>query len=114
MSKLADKIRRAREFTREIDGWTLKLRRPTDAEAGAILGQDSAPVLKVATDFVIGWEGVTEADLINSGASDPAPFDKDTWAEVIVDRPNMWEPICTAVVNAWVEHNKARTDRAKN
>ena len=114
MSALANKIRKAREFTRTIEGWNLRLRRPTDAEAAKIIGREQADALEVATTYVIGWEAVTEADLVKSGSSDPVAFDADVWAEVVADTPALWEPISTAVIDAWVSHNDKREDRSKN
>lgn len=113
MSALADKIRKARQFAREIDGWKLTLRRPTDEEAATFFRDELSPV-DVAKKFVVGWQGVLERDLIEGGSDQPARFDQETWAAVIEDMPEMWQPITTAVVDAWVEHNSKREARAKN
>lgn len=113
MSALADKIAKARRFVREIEGWRLTLRRPTDAEA-AQLFKDEISNMDVATRFVCDWEGVKEADLIPSGSSDAAPFDADTWREVLADRPELWGPVTEAVINAWTDHNAKREGRQKN
>ena len=112
MSRLSEKIRKAREFSRTIEGWSLRLRRPTDVEAATILRGDPDTLL-VATTFVIGWEGVTEADLVNSGASDPVEFDADAWREIVSDRPELWAPISQEVIDAWVRYNDKREDRKK-
>ena len=114
MVSVADKIRRAREFDREIDGWTLRLRRPTDWEANTIFHEGKADALEVAKRFVIGWKDIKESDLLNAGGSDPVKFDPAIWAEIIEDTPAMWQPIAEAVVDAWVRHNEARENRSKN
>ena len=114
MGSLADKIRRAREFNREVSGWKLKLRRPTDWEAQKLFNQDQADALEVAKAFVIGWTGVKESDIVTSGGSDEVPFDAEIWNEVIQDNPDLWRPISEAIVEAWVKHSEDREDRAKN
>jgi hypothetical protein len=113
MSALADKIRKAREFGQEVEGWKLTLRRPTDEEAATLFRDNLSPI-EVARRFVVGWSGVAEQDLIKGGSDQPATFDADTWAAVIEDRPEMWGPISEAVVNAWTAHNDKREARAKN
>lgn len=114
MSALGDKIRKAREFSIELEGWKLKMRRPTDAEAAGILRTGKQDFLKVAADYVIGWEDVTEAEIVASGGSDPIPFDRDAWAEIVADRPELWQPINDAVIERWSQHDKARGARSKN
>ncbi len=114
MSQLGDKIRKAREFTREIEGWRLRLRRPTDVEAASILRTGARDALTVATTFVIGWEGVKESDLVPSGNNGEIEFDADAWAEIVADRPELWEPLSTAIVDSWVQFNEAREDRKKS
>ena len=114
MASVADKIRRSREFEREINGWKLRLRRPTDWEAQKLFNQDQADALEVATGFVIGWKGVKESDIVNAGGSDEVAFDEDLWSEVIADRPELWRPISQAIVEAWVKHSEQREGRAKN
>lgn len=114
MSALAAKIRKAREFSAEIEGWKLRLRRPTDAEAVEILRADKPDFLDVARRFVIGWEDVTEAKFITSGASDPLAFDAEAWAEIVPDHPELWQPIADSVVLAWTAHNDRREARSKN
>lgn len=113
-SSLGDKIRKAREFTLEAEGWKLRLRRPTDAEAARILRTEKQDFLAVASEYVIDWEDVCEADLVASGSSDPIPFDRDAWSEIVVDRPELWQPIADAVIERWMQHNEARGARSKN
>lgn len=114
MSALGDKIRKAREFKIEVEGWKLELRRPTDAEAAEILRSDKHDFLRVATQYVIGWEDVCEADFVASGASDPIPFDRDAWIEIVADRPELWQPINDAIIERWSQHNAEREARSKN
>ena len=52
---LADKIRKARESTVEVGGYTFTVRRPTDLEMFELQGSVSAGRL---LPFVVGWSGV--------------------------------------------------------
>ena len=113
MSKLSERMRKAREFSREIGGFNLVLRRPTDEEAATVFRDQVSPI-HVAKQFVVGWDGVTEAQLVRSGGEDRVPFDAELWAEVVVDRPDLWEPITLAITEAWSNHNDGREQRAKN
>ena len=108
-------MRKAREIKAEIDGHTFFARRPTDAEASQLF-QDGlhGNRVHVSRVFVVGWEGVTEADVVPSGGSSPVPFDKAVWREWCDDSPDFWEPIYTAVMEAYELHCNKRKDAAKN
>lgn len=112
-SMLAEKMRRAREFSQEFGGMRLKLRRPTRVEYGRMV-RENAPFIAFAQEFVIGWEGVKESDLIASGGDMDVPFDREVWHEVIADRSDLWEPIASAISEAFRKHLDDSEDRAKN
>lgn len=111
MSKaLIDKIRRARESGVSADGRTYTVRRPTDAEALEMQGK--AP-LEFVRRFVVGWN-VTEADLVPGGGSEVVPFSADLWCEFVEDRPQIWEPLATAILEGYTAHVKQREVDEKN
>ena len=112
MNNTLRKIRKAREFSREIDGWNLKLRRPTDAEATLFKGEEISHI-EIGKKFVIGWEDVTEEKLVPGGSSDPVEFDPDLWAEVLVDQPQIWDKLTSAILESFLLYRKAKEDRAK-
>lgn len=114
MSALADRIRKARQFKRDIDGWRLILRRPTEEEGARIFTRDTVEFVELAKEYVIGWEGVKESDIVVSGTTDDVPFDPDVWREVIVDRPELWRPIAEQITESWLNNRKAREERSKN
>lgn len=114
MSALAERIRKARQFKREIEGWKLILRRPTEEEGARIFTRDMVEFVELAKDYVIGWEGVKEADIVVSGTTDEVPFESDVWREVVCDHPELWRPIAEEVTNAWLNHRKSREERSKN
>lgn len=114
MSALAERIRKARLFQREIAGWHLTLRRPTDAEAAKLFRSAQMEYVDICAEYVVDWQGVTEADLVASGASDPVPFDRGVWREVLVDHPELWEPLSKAITQSWIDYNEKREAAAKN
>ena len=115
MSRLGDKLRNARRFTREIEGWRLVLRRPTDEEMRKILADDHIDYMDVCKRFVVDWQGVTEQMIVGSAGNDQeVNFDPDTWQEFIVDQPALWEPIVKEIVGAYEAHSEKRGDNVKN
>ena len=113
MSKLLDRIRKGRESTLAIDKHTVTIIRPT-VEQMVALKADGYSHLDLAKHFVVGWAGVTEADIIPAGASEALPFEADVWREWLADHPEWWSPIGMAVVEAFNSYSEYREDAAKN
>lgn len=111
MSQLAEKIRRARESSVEAGGHRFTIRRPTDAEAMEISGGMTG--LDLVRRHVVGWD-LKFIDLYPGGDPTPAPFEPDAWAEWVADRPQIWEPLTTAIMEAYQAHRSAQGDAAKN
>jgi len=103
---IAQKLRKARRATVEVDGHVFTIRRPTDAEADRINLQRPSSV-QICREFVCGWgETVTERTLgVPSGSSDPVPFHESLWREWVDDRPDFWAPIYDAIVEAYNAHH---------
>jgi hypothetical protein len=96
------------------DGKRVRIRRPAEAQLADLVVRDAAGKpsgLRIGLDevkrYVTGWEGVTEADLIVSGASDPVDFDPALWASVIEDRRDWVGPIAQALLDAILQHETA-------
>ena len=107
---LLERMQRARERELDVGGHKFVIRRPTDADA---LGMQGKPPLDFVTRFVVGWN-LTELDIAPGGNAEPAAFDPEVWASWVADRPDLWEPIATAVLTAYGEHVKQREEAAKN
>jgi hypothetical protein len=107
---LIDKLRATRESSLTAGGHTWTLRRPTDAEAVRLR---DASALDLVHRYVIGWD-LREIDLIPGGSPVPLPFDADLWVDWVADQPHLWEPISSAVIDAYLAHQRAREDAAKN
>lgn len=108
---LINQLRKARETKVPAGGFTFTVRRPTDTE---FLEHRELRVFEIAQEYVIGWEGVTEADIVKGGGEDPVPFNRDLWREWCADRPDLWEPLFEAVLTAYEQHAEARKAAAKN
>ena len=100
---LLRRIRKARESTVTIEPYKFIIRRPTDAEASELFGGNPS-VIEIVRRFVVGWENVTDADLVPSGGSDAAQFSPDLWSEWVSDRPDFWAPLFDAIVSAYTHH----------
>jgi hypothetical protein len=109
------KLRKNRELTVSVGKWKFTARRPTDAEAGPLLDPSKETTLyAVARDYVTGWEGVVEDDVIGGGGQDPVPFSSELWTEWVADRREVWHPIGTKVVEAYLLHWQHLEDAGKN
>lgn len=107
---LLDKIRKAREVGVEAGGRKFTIRRPTDEEAMAF---GKSNLLEIVKKFVIGWE-LKELDLIPGGDGAAVKFDPELFAEWVADQPEVWEPLGTAILNAYKAHTDKRDASVKN
>jgi len=111
MSTLVDKIRKLRESTVDVGKFKFIIRRPTDSEA---LSMRHLPMKDIVDQFVVGWQNVQEIDVIPGGNPTDVAFDKELWAEWSSDRPDFWQPITTAVTDAYLRHRSAKEEAEKN
>lgn len=108
---LADKIRKAREFRLEVDGYVFILSRPSELDwYEKIIGSGSTARF---LPFVVGWENVTEGDLIAGGTPHPLPFDAAVCAEWLSDRSDIYGQVIGALNNAFQKHTLERDDLKK-
>lgn len=107
---LLDKIRKARETGVEAGGRKFTIRRPTDEEA---MQFGKSGLLDIVKKFVIGWE-LTELDLIPGGDGVAVKFDPELFSEWVADQPEVWEPLGTAILNAYKAHTDKRDAAVKN
>ena len=87
MSALIDKMRRAREQRVTAGNHTFVIRRPTDLEM-LRFQQDRSP--EKLMSFVVGWDGVTEGDILSGGDPHPLPFDHSVLVEWLADRLDLF------------------------
>lgn len=111
MSALVDKIRRSREHRVPVGRHTFVIRRPTDLDMLEFAQDRRATKL---LRFVVGWEDVTEGDIIRGGDPHPAPFDAEACAEWFSDRMDLFGPVTEAIIAAYEEHRKRQDAAVKN
>lgn len=111
MSALIDKIRRAREQRVSAGTHTFIVRRPTDLEM-LRFQQDRRP--EALLRFVVGWDDVTEGDILPGGDPHPLAFDADVCTEWLADRMDLFGPVTSAIVEAYEAHARAKDSAAKN
>lgn len=96
-----------------IGKFTFFARRPTAAEALRLGRSDPTPD-QIAREFVDGWDGVLEDDIIGNGNSDPAKFDQALWHDWCDDRPDFWLPISSQILDAYKAHSEKLSAELKN
>ena len=102
---LIKRLRENRKCKVAVGKFTFFCRRPSDKEF-ADWYRAGRREAEIYLYNVIGWEGVTENDVIGGGGSDHISFDIDLWHEWASDRPDFWEPIVKCVLGAYREHEK--------
>ncbi len=113
-NSLIARMRKNRELKVTVGKFVFNCRRPTDVEAIQIYRGNQSAFDQIAAEYVIGWEGVTDNDIVGGGGTDPTPFDATLWAEWCADHPEFWGPIATAVMEAYTLHRDAIEGAQKN
>lgn len=112
--------------TREIDvapDKVIKYLRPPENDMSDFLKAGKDPDQRVwkvelshVCKYVVGWSGITEADLLGEsiGSADEVPFDAELWAEVVGDRIEWRTVVADAILDSIVTHITSKEDVAKN
>lgn len=124
-------LRRSREKTVELEGeWKgLKVRflRPPESEFSKMLvpidpknpdptSHEWSVGIEQVQQYVIGWEGFTEATILGAtvGSSDPLDFDRELWSEWVADKVDVIAAVARAILDAVVKHITEREAAGKN
>lgn len=110
---LVERLRAAREARVDVGpGKQLRLRRPLEAHMHKLR---EITVERVA-EHVVGWEGVTEQDLLppGVGGSDAAEFSPELIVEVLADKPDWAQAAVAKLVEMVNAHFAAKGEAAKN
>lgn len=101
---LIEKIKKARQRTCDVGGFTFTVRRPTDLEMLYLRGTKirEGDLLR---DFVVDWN-LKEIDLIPGGNPEPTTFETELFMTWIEDQPSMWAPLCMVILEAYSAHEK--------
>lgn len=121
MSKqLIEKLRKGRQVRIEVDKpsgvgrFVFVATRPTDLDMVGIQELDKQAQTRRGLEFVVGWEGVTEDDIVGGGGTDAVAFTPELWMTWIADRAGLWAPIGDAIFEAFFAHLGVVDDAAKN
>mgnify|MGYP001358389386 CR=1 FL=1 len=111
MSTLAEKMRKARESIVPVGGFSFTILRPTDLDMMEF-SKDRNPAGLI--QFVVGWEGIKEMDLIPGGDGHPVPFDAEACAEWLADRSDLFIPLVNSITDAYQARQQALEEARKN
>ncbi|MCW7542018.1 hypothetical protein OOT46_29915 [Aquabacterium sp. A7-Y] len=115
---LIRKLRAQREsWVPVAEGKRVRIIRPPEAEMVRFIADKGMKVeVEHVRDYVTGWSGITEADLLGEavGSSDEVPFDTELWAEVVADRLAWHKTIATELLRVIAEHRFSLQEAAKN
>ena len=98
----------------------VRLRRPVETEISEMRSQPGKSMLQVITEsvcrYAVGWEGITEADLLGpaQGSSDAVPFSPELWVEVVRDRMEWVDAAGAHLMQQVAEHLERKASAAKN
>lgn len=105
----------------ELDpGKRVQIIRPLSAELqdfARIDGQTDVDRMALcASKYVVGWDGITEADLLGADQASPmpVPFDVEVWAEVVRDRRGWMLTVVEALMGVITAHEERVARDAKN
>jgi hypothetical protein len=113
MSHIVNRLRKNRELKVTVGKFTFICMRPT-AEEMVEFYQKSTSNSEITRRSVIGWDGVTEDDIVGGGVQTPLPFDAGVWAEWCADRSDFWPVITNRLLDAYKQHAAQIKDAGKN
>jgi hypothetical protein len=98
---------------RKVPEQKLLVRRPTESQYPKL--RDGVP-MEMCVSCIVGWEGVTEADLLGAaiGASDPVPFHPDVMNEALQDRTTWAVKVQNKIVEMVNAHFQQKDKAEKN
>lgn len=113
-SVILRKMDKAAQGVVRIGKFSFTVQRPTKYEMAKLSGEDGASFFDLASRFVVGWDGVTESDLMPSGGESVVSFDRAVWRRWLEDREDFWQPISKAVMESFTRHSEQTQDDEKN
>lgn len=115
MSKqLIERLRKGREIRIEVGTHVYLALRPTDLEMMGLMAIEGEAKIRRALDFVHGWEGVVEHDIVGGGCMDRVAFDPDLWRAYSADRSDIWRPIADKIFVEYERQKGIEAEAEKN
>lgn len=109
MNSAIEKLRESRRVEIKVGNVTFAGRRCTMEDALKYYREGTLEI-DVCRLHIDGWEGVTEKDIFGKG-TEPVPFDKELFGEVISDKMEWWGPIYTGLIE---DADKRAQERSKS
>ena len=97
-----------------IGKFAFTIQRPSKYAMAKLNSEKDATFFDLASRFVVGWSGVTEADILPSGGELPVAFSKNVWRRWLEDRDDFWQPISKAVMESFTRHSEQTQADEKN
>lgn len=114
-SLLVKRLLEARQFWVDAGRFRFHVRRPTEMQLMRMRRGNQIEIgLEIVRDQVIGWEGVTEADLVPAGGGEAVAFDALLYRTWIEDRPDLWQAIADRMFEVIEQHAKDLEAEVKN
>lgn len=98
------KFQKSRESRVEVAGHVFILRRPPALDVVKLSAAGGNFTIDQAVKYIVGWDLVTEIDLLPGGVPEPIEFDPALCAAWVADRPDFWMPIVQGVIDAYQRH----------
>lgn len=114
MAALLERIRSGREFSVDLAaGKKLRMRRPLQAQMPRFRGGLS---LQILSEYAVGWDGITEADVLPPGVGGDAKaeFSQEIVFEVLGDKAEWYEAAANGMANAIKTFLEQQAATAKN
>ena len=117
--KLIKQMREQRMAWLELQpGKSARLIRPTQIEVMRLMFKNGTIeiTLEQAQQFVVDWQGFTQADLLGAsvGSSDALDFDKDLWREVSNENAKWLGDVANRLLEMVLEKHGADRENQKN
>ena len=103
------RFQKSRESVVESGDKKFTIRRPPALDVARI--QNGRIDIDFACKYVVGWPGLTEADLLPGGDPEPVEFDSALFVAWIADQPQHWNPIVNGVISSFQMHEEASEAR---
>lgn len=105
------RFQKSRESQVDAGAFGFTIRRPSALDVARAGAAGGGITLEYACKYVVGWSRVNESDLIPSGDPEPLEFDSALLFAWVSDRPELWEPIVSGVINSFRAYEEASEDR---
>jgi hypothetical protein len=105
------RFKAARESRIDAGGFGFTIRRPTALEVVRAAAASESLTIDRAIGYVTNWHGVKEIDLLPGGVPEEVDFNAEVFALWVADRPELWGPIVSGVIDAYQSYEQARADR---